>query len=356
MSSTTSTASKARGPAGPKLPEEKFWIRYSAHGEAPLSVAGSVALHALAFGGLILYVMYLSALLFKPVTSIPVEPVRLAIGGGGGGAPSGTATGTGQGAQEDVPSTTDREEQKAPEEGPPRPKLDPVIAQKVQQKFEPDSFRYISESRSEMARAFAQLDDSVRRKLTDGLAAAKGSGGSGTGGSGTGGGGTGDGGVTSDGKSRLSKRERRMLRWHMTFDARSGSEYLHQLRGLGAILAFPVREGSPPEYQLVRDLRRGGRLLSEDLSRLNRIYWIDNKPNSVRDIVAELGLQLPFLPSHFVAFMPEELEAKLFQLERNYVEKVLRQPFNEDAIDETLFKVVRTSRGYQPEMVRVILR
>src|SRR5262249_8975439 len=38
---------------GPKLrvpPEEKFWKRYSPHGEAPLSLVGSFALHALAVG------------------------------------------------------------------------------------------------------------------------------------------------------------------------------------------------------------------------------------------------------------------------------------------------------------------
>src|SRR5207248_2356148 len=114
-----------------------------------------------------------------------------------------------------------------------------------------------------------------------------------------------------------------MLRWHMRFTASTGNEYVAQLADLGAILAFPVSEGGgETEYRLVRDLKaRPAQLLKEDLSQIQRIYWIDDKPRSVQDVTAALGLKIR--PSRFVAFMPEELEKELHDMERAYVEKVL---------------------------------
>jgi hypothetical protein len=147
-----------------------------------------------------------------------------------------------------------------------------------------------------------------------------------------------------------------MLRWHMLFRANSGEEYLRQLRGLGTILAIPVREGKEPEYRIVRDLRPGAALLDEDLSKIQRIYWFEKQPNSVRDIMSALG-HPELRPSQIVAFMPQKLEAELYRMEKNYVENVLGvKPFDEDRIDETDFHVVPTPRGYRPELLRVTLK
>src|SRR5262249_34263688 len=52
------TSAPAKGPSSPLdriPPDESMWQRYSPHGEAPISAAASVALHALAFGGLLLF-------------------------------------------------------------------------------------------------------------------------------------------------------------------------------------------------------------------------------------------------------------------------------------------------------------
>jgi hypothetical protein len=145
-----------------------------------------------------------------------------------------------------------------------------------------------------------------------------------------------------------------MLRWHMRFTANSGLEYVKQLRELGAILAFPMADGPNPEYQLVRDLRPPAKLVREDLSNIQRIYWIDDKPQSVRDVVQALGLRIQ--PHRFVAFMPEELEADLYRMEKNYVEKVKRQKFNEELIEETHFYVVFKNGKYRPELQSVVMR
>ena len=69
-----------------------------------------------------------------------------------------------------------------------------------------------------------------------------------------------------------------------------------------------------------------------------------------------LGLNLQPVPARFVAFMPEKLEEQLFAMERRYVEKVMRQPFIEDRINETEFRVVPVGGGYRPELIRVSMR
>ena len=56
-----------------------------------------------------------------------------------------------------------------------------------------------------------------------------------------------------------------------------------------------------------------------------------------------LGLQRA--PSHIVAFMPPELEDKLFKLELEY------RGLKEDDIFETRFRVERSPRGFEPRVV-----
>src|SRR3954470_10070151 len=82
-------------------PEEKFWKRYSPHGEAPLSLAGSFGLHLLCVGGLLLFGAYLASLFIDSTANLPVTPVRLLIPGGGGGSKhgSGDAKGVGVGPE-----------------------------------------------------------------------------------------------------------------------------------------------------------------------------------------------------------------------------------------------------------------
>jgi hypothetical protein len=333
-------------------PEERFWKRYSPHGEAPLSVAGSVAVHALAVGGLILFAVYLASLFYKPTRSLPIDPVRLELGGGGGKR-TGTGDGPGVGQGAVVGERAD-ENQPGEEEAPRRPSLAPAEIAKIKDNFSPDDFRAIQ--KSETGKALARLDEGLASKLRDGLNPGRGKGGSGSGGGKGTGKGTGEGPGTGPGKATLTQREKRMLRWNMRFTASTGIEYLAQLRGLGAILAFPVTEGAKPQYKIVRNLKPGGKLLDEDVSKINRIYWFDTKPRSVIDILNALGIRMSRIPSQFVAFMPEELEKKLFDMERGYVERVLKKQFDEDRIEETQFRVVPTGRGYRPELISVSMR
>jgi hypothetical protein len=145
-------------------------------------------------------------------------------------------------------------------------------------------------------------------------------------------------------KAELTKRQERMLRWSMKFNTQNGADYVSQLKGLGAILAIPTTDGPNPHYKIIRDLdQRPPKLLDEDLSKIQRIYWVDDKLNSVAGVMEALGLQ-GMRPSHFVAFMPEKLEQKLFQLELNY------KGLKEAQIHATRFEVVKTPNGYEPRV------
>lgn len=354
-----STATPEKKPTDLRVPpEEAFWKRYSPHGEAPLSMAGSFALHIAIGGGLLLVGLFLLTGFGNSRTSLPVEPVRLKIEGGGGGKQIGTGTGKGIGTGPMEDTGDNKEEIVNPlakdENLPQRPALNEIEVQKVEQKFDPADIRPITSTES--GKAFARLDDNLRNKLADGLRPGKGEGGIGEGGGKDRGTGKGTGPGEGDGKATLTKRERRMLRWHMGFTANTGPQYLAQLKDLGAILAFPVNAGGSMQYKVVRELRPGGRLLDEDLANIQRIYWIDDKPNSVMDVLNALGARLPALPAQMIAFMPKELEDRLFEMEKNYVTRTLRLPFNEDKIDETHFRVVFKRGKFQPELVGVNIR
>jgi hypothetical protein len=282
--------------------------------------------------------------LAKPSRSLPVESVRLDLGGGGGSR-SGEGLdkpGIGHGP-EAVAQGQDNPQQGNKEEAPPRPELTPAEVKDLSLKFDSETVRVIQKGPDSM-KAFARLNDSVRRKLSDGLNPGKGRGGSGSGGGKGTGTGTGEGAGRGEGKLNLNKREKRMLRWRMSFNTRNGGDYVRQLRGLGAILAIPVKEGQPPEYKIVRDLsKRPGQLLDEDIYQIKRIYWVDDNPKSVQEVMSTLQLRLR--PSHFFAFMPIELEDTLFRLERDH------RGLAEDQIHETKFRIVESAGTFRPEVM-----
>jgi hypothetical protein len=334
-------------------PEERYWKRYSPHGEAPLSFAGSFAVH-LIFGGLFLLVG-LSAFALADSRNVPVDPVRLPDElGGGGGHKRGKGPGPGIGKpQDDVGSKDDRTEE-GEEDGVEAPPLKDAQKIEIQKQFtDKADARFILDSKRPATRAFVKLNEELRGKLRPtGPVPGLGKGGTGKDGGRGSGEGKGDGPGKGEGKGKLTAREKRMLRWHMGFTARGGAEYISQLRGLGAFLAFPVGG----QLKTVRTLGPGARLLDEDVRKINSIYWIDDSPRGPGDVLAALGLTVRPVPDRFIAFMPGSLEKRLFEMERNYVTKVLRQPFNEDKIGETRFKVVFKGGRWQPELVSVTLQ
>ncbi len=139
---------------------------------------------------------------------------------------------------------------------------------------------------------------------------------------------------------------KRQVPGKMLFETSNGQDYRNQLRALGAILAIPEREGPNPKYLVLRKLTSPAQLVEEDVSKIKRIYWIDGRPESVRALMGALGLAIT--PSHFVAFMPEEVENKLFELEKA---RAGGRP--EDDIQETTFRIKRLGDRYEPELIAI---
>ncbi|HEY7156648.1 MAG TPA: hypothetical protein VH575_21950, partial [Gemmataceae bacterium] len=337
-------ASLAKQPLVP--PDERFWQRYSPHGELPLSGAGSLALHLLIIGLMLLSAWLAYAVFSHTTRSLPVEAVRLDLGGGGGN-PHGLGDGPNRGNQPQEVGG-DKTQDGAANPDPvdtDRPKLDVQPATSAPIQFDPVATRLIQQTDTTSSRAMQMLAKAGKRpQLADPpQKSGRGKGGTGEGGGSGSGKGTGTGDGRGEGRGKLTQREKRMLRWSMLFDTRSGRDYLAQLQGLGAILAIPDANGK--NYKIIRDLSaRPAKLLDEDISQIQRIYWIDDKPESVRDVMAILGVQLQ--PSHFVAFMPEELEKKLFDLEKAYLKKHHGKR-GEDDIIETRFKITRDKKGFE---------
>jgi hypothetical protein len=352
-------AETAEQEVGLQPPEEQFWQRYSPHGEAPLSGAGSLTLHLLILGVLLLGFFGLLPL-GGSKHNIQIEPVRLGLNqGGGGGKRSGVGEGPGIGSGREVADASATESKGLTDTLPlPLPELPDPSSPTAREdlKFEGNTRPIFA---SESMQALRKLNKEALAKLPRvGLTPGKGRGGSGKGGGlGQGEGtGTGDGKGESTNQANLTKREKRMLRWVMRFDTRSGADYVAQLKGLGAILAIPTQEvPGDYRYQLVRDLRPGAKLLDEDVSKINRIYWVDQKPESVREVMAFLNLRMS--PSHFVAFMPAKLEQQLFELESRYLERHYPGA-TEDDITVTRFQVVPSPsrRTYVPELLNLEVR
>ncbi len=347
---TTNPPPKTGGDQQPKRlpPEEKFWQRYSPHQEMPLSAITSFGLHFLTIGALIV-LAWLGWLGFRNSGgSIPVEPVRFAGGGGNPrGEGSGPGIGTGPEAIEAKAADPKENQQPQPDPDPARPRLDAPALAKLPDALQKDNdfVRFVQNGNPNVAKVFGSIDETVRDKLRDGLQPGKGQGGTGEGGGKGTGKGTGEGAGAGEGrKGNLSQREKRMLRWTMIFNTRSGRDYLDQLRGLGAILAVPTTPDNK-SYKVIRNLA-APRLLDEDISKIERIFWIDDRPESVMSVMGALRLNI--MPSHFVAFMPPELEKLLFEIEKKASGGV-----PEDRIQETKFGVQKIGNRYVPQVLDV---
>jgi hypothetical protein len=138
-------------------------------------------------------------------------------------------------------------------------------------------------------------------------------------------------------------RPKRQVRWTLSFDTKDGEEYAKQLHALGAVLAIP-EPGKDKEYRVFRDLAQRpvvGKV--EDLTKIDRIYWIDGKPESVASLAKALGLKSK--PDVVIAFFPEKLERELLSKELAFARK------KEEDIETTTFKVVRKDDSYEVKAV-----
>ena len=204
----------------------------------------------------------------------------------------------------------------------------------------PDDTRMINED-LEMGKKLTALGQQVRDRinaLQQGVAS-KGVGGTGQGGGKGSGVGPGVGEGTGPGSGTITKRQERQKRWTMIFNIRDPEDYARQLNALGAVLAIPgSHEG---EYLVIEDLsKRPAVARPRSISDINRMFWIDDKPDAVEPLFRALRYQT--IPSYFVAFFPVELEKELLRKELEY------KHLPEDKIEETKFQIRRTGGSYEP--------
>lgn len=341
--STAPTTQPKTAPAGRLTPpDEQFWQRYSPHHEFPLSTVTSVALHVLVIALMLIGGWMLLKLGWKdPAEGVPIEAVQM---GGGGGSEKGE--GGGPGVEGEPPPAEVVDPAAQPDKNPLPPvaikdvnpeQFDPVVAPRVID----DDGRPVVNPAADVMKGLKSLKEGTRTKIFGPLAG-KGRGGEGEGGGLDKGKDTGTGRGEGDGK--ITARQKRVLRWVMLFNTQNGADYARQLAALGAILAFPNPRDAN-EYLVIRDLAaRPITANVEDLSLINRIFWVDEKRQSVDALARALGIEP--MPPHFVAFFPEALEVKLLQLELKYENKP------EDRIDETKYEIRRTAGGgYEPRVV-----
>jgi WD40 repeat protein len=124
-------------------------------------------------------------------------------------------------------------------------------------------------------------------------------------------------------------RQKRQLRWRLVFEHKDTEDYARQLRELGAVLAVQEPDW---KYRVYRDLgKRPIEGKTEDLSQINRIYWMETDKKSVSALAKTLGLKQT--PPFVVVFFPEELEKQLRAKETS------QYPGAEEDIEETSFKI-----------------
>jgi hypothetical protein len=314
----------------PLPPEERFWKRYSPQHEFPLSSAGSVVLHVLAVGALVVVGYVLTRTNNDEPTAPPLmSVVALTKGDGGSG-------GKDPGRDESLSSV--KADEVAKDANPPQPGS--KLPEAVRLKDVEVPFLSIKPSDSGQRLIVGQdktvIDDldALIERTRGGLnkpAAPVGRPNVGPR----------PGRLGGNPPGELTREEKRRARWKMFFPTAGGADYLKQLRGLRAILAFPLLKGNGQiEYLVIRDIKPRAVGRREDVNKLNLIFWFDKEPGSVLSVAQALGLNNP--PPFFVAFFPKELEDRLRALEQQAYSG------DEDRIIETRFRVERDGEVYRP--------
>jgi hypothetical protein len=328
-----------KAPAQPPPFEPPFWTRYSAHHEFPLSSATSISLHVLALVFMIVAGWFVANLLEKDKLEVGTLEESTFAGGGGNRQGEGNAPG-------DRPPVSGTENVDTPKNEPVKPS-GPVAADSLKKPIldpldvmlDDKDGRTINQA-NEAVQSLSKLTKDARSKLFNSIGPGKGLGGPGKdGGKGTGND-KGEGAFSGAGKSKFSSRQQRVLRWVMRFNTFNGNDYRRQLAGLGAILAFPQPEGG---YMVYRDLnQKPAKGEVEDIASIKRIFWVDEKKDSIRSLADAMGVPVPDGP--IVAFFPEKLEAELLRKELAYKGK------KEEDIKETHFKINARGGSFVPEV------
>ena len=270
-------------------PEEKFWQRYSPHHEFSLSSASSVAIHILALIMVLLVGRLVYGMMSDTKTPLIEVPVTIEPPGGGGGNPLGVGNAPGGPVDnqqiEDVRDPKPaRENANIPENKRPRlDNLPPLVPPANKDDGDRELFENAKKTLEQASRIHQETLKQLRNNFGKGVRG-PGSGGGADKGKDTG---TGD----KEGPGTGQERLERMDRWVLVFDTYSGEDYARQLHALGAILAIP-RENK--QYAIIRDLgKRPAVAELGDITAIQRIWWEDNKHESIGPLCSALASSRP---------------------------------------------------------------
>jgi formylglycine-generating enzyme required for sulfatase activity len=150
-----------------------------------------------------------------------------------------------------------------------------------------------------------------------------------------------------------SWRQRTNQRWSLGFSGKGQFEWIRALGGVGAFIAVPVRvPASDQDYEVIRDLsvdRLNPKRTKEDHNGLKRVSLFVDEPKAVDEVRDAFGLETR--PSHFVIFIPKEVEKTLLKLEAE-----LLGGHSEAEISATYFVIRNDGKRYIPEVSLIVLR
>jgi hypothetical protein len=286
-------------------PDEAIWENFAANGEPWLSGLGSAVLH-----GLMLLII-LTGVLWMFSGGTPVEPelesveVGDGIPGGGGGSTEGVVPG-------EIGNLTRPDETKSLEPDKKDlkdlPTEDPTVKKDNAPTIDDDATDFVAKIQNKTPKALGPI-------LKDALVglAGIGKGGTGSGGGEGSGRGTGRGDGVGPGTGG-TRRGARVLRWELEFRFNSAAGYLQQLDALGCYLGFPDKTG---KLLFIRNLKeRPAKPVYEDIKKMNRVYFVDQRADSNDGIAEELKLDL--IPAAIVAAMPYAMEEQLVDAETKF--------------------------------------
>ncbi|HLW66033.1 MAG TPA: hypothetical protein VKS79_12050 [Gemmataceae bacterium] len=329
-------------------PEDCFWDKYSPHFEFSGATVVSVFFHATML--ILLFLGVFSFFQGKRSTPVEIEPVVIAGGpgkqGNSGGNLGSIAAGSPVGKSDVSEEMFNRNLTPPTVEAKTVSQITPKPVQPISLPLDErsDPFRGqqppAPESVPNLAAMLKGMPDG-KAKANTGTPGKPGQNGTGTPGTGVPGGKGYDKDGTGTGAGILSTRQRRQLRWTTLFSTVSLRDYLQQLQMVGALLG--VQYENREIRMLAEFMHRPARLDNNPPPR-DRIFWMDDKPESVRAMTSEL--QLKITPWRFIAFFPESLEKQLLEKELAYGKRYGRN--SEDQIQETVFRI--TFLGNEPRI------
>jgi hypothetical protein len=308
-------------------PDEEFWETYNRRMEFPLSAVGTVFLHVLVA---VLLVFVVFGLMNDPEDRSAPDLKLMQVGG----LDDAGAGSSGSGGQADPDIVKDVDPTGGIKDVLPTEQAIKEAQADIRKVALDDPNGKLPIAPSNAA-AYERLDKSLRDKLLGGRQGEGNQGGKGSDGSA----GTGPGGTGSD------STRARGLRWVLRFSVRGGSDYIAQLRSMGAEILIPVTSDRDCIIIPNLDDPKSARTATDaDFKRLaGKIQFSDNRRPMVAEIIDSLGVRVPGQPKAFWAFFPKEVEEKLAYLEKGYRGRL---PEN---IEETVYRV--TIRGGSYEVV-----